>query len=175
RGSVVCLDGLRSPAPVRAGVSKTFGGVVALDDASVRAYTGEVHGLIGENGAGKSTLVKILSGAIVPDRGEILYRGESLLDGAIVDARRAGVATAYQELSLVPEWDVATNLLYATGAATKAGRVNARAARRSAAKAMADLGVVGVDPRQRVRDLRLAERQILEITRALIAQPQILI
>jgi len=160
---------------VLSGVSKTFGGVVALRGASVHAYAGEVHGLIGENGAGKSTLVKILSGAIAPDSGEIVYRGVSLLESATVDARRADIATAYQELSLIPDWDVATNLLYATGEAVRRGRVNVRAARRAAADIMRDFGIVGIDPARSVRTLRLAERQMLEIMRALIAQPQILI
>ena len=156
-------------------VSKQFGGVVALRDASIDAYAGEVHGLIGENGAGKSTLVKILSGAIAPDGGEIRYKGDSLLQGATVNARQAGISTAYQELSLVPDWDVATNLLYATGEAVSRGRMNVRAARRMARAVMSEFGIAGIDPSRSIRTLRLAERQVLEIMRALIAQPQILV
>jgi ribose transport system ATP-binding protein len=156
-------------------MSKTYGGVVALRGASVHAYAGEIHGLIGENGAGKSTLVKILSGAIAPDSGEIVFRGTSLLQSDTVDARQVGIATAYQELSLIPDWDVATNLLYASGEAVRRGRVNVRAARRAATAAMRDFGIGGIDPARPVRTLRLAERQMLEIMRALLAQPQILI
>jgi ribose transport system ATP-binding protein len=169
-------ESTRSPDLVLSGVTKTFGGVVALRGATVHAHSGEVHGLIGENGAGKSTLVKILSGAIAPDGGEIVYRGESLLAGATVDARRAGIATAYQELSLVPDWDVATNLLYAGGRAMRrGGRLNVRASRREAARIMREFGVSGISPARPVRELRLAERQTLEIMRALLAQPEILI
>ncbi|HEY1369443.1 MAG TPA: sugar ABC transporter ATP-binding protein [Gaiellaceae bacterium] len=157
------------------GISKSFGGVVALRDASLHARAGEVHGLIGENGAGKSTLVKILSGAFAADSGEILYRGEPLELGTTAAARRAGIATAYQELSLVPDWDVATSLLYGSEPDTIAGRVNPRASRAAAAAAMREFGVTGIGAKRPVRELRLAERQTLEIMRALMAQPRILI
>ncbi len=156
-------------------VSKAYGGVIALRRASLHARAGEVHGLIGENGAGKSTLVKILSGATEPDGGSITYRGAPLSLGATTEARRAGIGTAYQELSLVPDWDVATNLLYGNEPEIRVGRINPRASRRAAVAAMREFGVTGIDPRRSIRDLRLAERQTLEIMRALMAQPQILI
>ena len=156
-------------------ISKSFGGVVALRGAGLRAHAGEVHGLIGENGAGKSTLVKILSGAIDPDGGRIAYGDSPLALGTPSAAREAGIATAYQELSLVPDWDVATNLLYRNEPAIRAGRISPRASRRAAVEAMRRFGVTGIDPGRRVRELRLAERQTLEITHALMAQPRILI
>ncbi len=156
-------------------ISKRFGGVAALRGATVHAHAGEVHGLIGENGAGKSTLVKILSGAITPDAGDVRFRGTSLVDVLPNYTQTVRIATAYQELSLVPDWDVATNLMYSRSDVAPRGRVNARAARRAAADVMDELGVRGIDPKKVVRDLRLAERQTLEIMRALIAKPQILI
>ena len=113
-------ESTRSTDLVLSGISKAFGGVVALRDASLVARTGEVHGLIGENGAGKSTLVKILSGAVTPDRGTVSFEGDALSLETPGAARLAGIATAYQELSLVPDWDVATNLVYRKESSTRA-------------------------------------------------------
>jgi ribose transport system ATP-binding protein len=160
---------------VLSGIAKSYGGVAALTDVDLVAHDGEVHGLIGENGAGKSTLVKILSGSVQPDAGEITIHGEvAPLDSADA-ARAAGVATAFQELSLVPDWDVATNLLYGREPAVVAGRLRPRALRAAAREALASLGIESINVTARVRDLRLAERQMLEISRALLLDPHILI
>ena len=160
---------------VLSGIAKSYGGVAALRGVDLVARAGEVHGLIGENGAGKSTLVKILSGSVQPDAGEIVIRGGAVpLDSADA-ARDAGIATAFQELSLVPDWDVATNLLYGREPVVKAGRVLPRALRAAAREALASFGVDSIDVTSRVRDLRLAERQVLEISRALLVEPRILI
>ena len=157
------------------GIAKSFGGVVALRGVDLTVRTGEVHGLIGENGAGKSTLVKILSGAIAPDAGSVGLDGAPLeLDGPDA-ARAAGIATAHQELSLVPDWDVATNLLYGREPRVRAGRIAPRAARRGARDILRQYGVPGIAPDTVVSHLRLAERQLLEITRALSLEPRILI
>jgi ribose transport system ATP-binding protein len=157
------------------GVSKSYAGVHALRGVDLVAHTGEVHGLIGENGAGKSTLVKILSGAVRADSGELLLGGEPCVLGTPALARDVGIATAYQELSLVPDWDVATNLLYGNEPVVRAGRISARAARRSARSILRSMGVETIDPTAVVRELRLAERQVLEIVRALLADPRLLI
>ena len=101
-GAVCALD-VRS-------VSKSYGATVALQDVSIELQAGEVHALLGENGAGKSTLVKILSGVVKPDVGTMRMGGEPYGPRSIVDARRRGVATAFQELSLVPNLTVAQNL-----------------------------------------------------------------
>ena len=101
-GAVCALD-VRS-------VSKSYGATVALQDVSIELQAGEVHALLGENGAGKSTLVKILSGVVKPDVGTMRVGGEPHGPHSIVDARRHGVATAFQELSLVPNLTVAQNL-----------------------------------------------------------------
>jgi len=161
---------------VLSGLEKSYGGVVALKGVSLASYAGEVHGVIGENGAGKSTLVKILSGSTVADAGEVRIRGRAEALGTLDVARAAGVATAYQELSLIPDWDVATNLLYGWDPAlSTAGRVRPGALRRAARDALASLQIEGIDVTRRVRDLRLAKRQMLEIGRALLTDPQILI
>jgi len=167
-------ESTRSPDLVLSEISKTFGGVVALRSASLIARPGEVHGLIGENGAGKSTLVKILSGAVTPDGGTVAFAGADLSLGTPTAARQAGIATAFQELSLVPDWDVATNLVYGRNGAG-AGRLRPRPSRRKAGAIMASFGVTSIDPRKPVRELRLAERQMLEIMHALTMAPRILV
>jgi ribose transport system ATP-binding protein len=161
---------------VLSGLAKAYGGVVALRGVDLVARTGAVHGLIGENGAGKSTLVKILSGAIAPDAGEIRL-GENVLafGGRPAAARSAGIATAFQELSLVPDWDVATNLLYGREPSARAGRIRPRASRRAASAIMRRFGIDTIKPDTLVSELRLAERQVLEIMRALSVEPRILI
>src|SRR5258707_5590583 len=90
---------------------KRYGATVALDEVSFELRAGEVCGLLGENGAGKSTLVKILSGIVSPDSGEIRIAGEPFRPRGIVDARAKGVSTAFQELSLVPTLSVAANMV----------------------------------------------------------------
>src|SRR6186713_1148019 len=92
------------------GVAKTYGAVAALRNASLTVRPGEVHALMGANGAGKSTLVKILTGAIRPDAGRILVRGEPRRIRSPGEARRAGVVSVYQEPALVPDLDIASNL-----------------------------------------------------------------
>ena len=92
------------------GVAKRYGAVAALRDASLSVLPGEVHALMGANGAGKSTLVKILTGAVRPDAGRILVRGEPRDIRSPAGARRAGLVPVYQEPSLIPDLDVADNL-----------------------------------------------------------------
>ena len=124
-GAVCALD-VRS-------VSKSYGATVALQGVSIELQAGEVHALLGENGAGKSTLVKILSGVVKPNVGTMRIGGEPYEPHSIVDARRRGVATAFQELSLVPNLTVAQNLVLASTGEGKAwagvGRGDAEARR----------------------------------------------
>src|SRR5262245_7620241 len=91
-------------------VAKTYGAVVALRSASLAVRPGEVHALMGANGAGKSTLVKILTGAVRPDRGRITVRGVERAAHSPGEARRAGIVSVYQEPSLVPDLDIEANL-----------------------------------------------------------------
>ena len=91
-------------------VSKTFPGVIALDDVSFEVRAGEVNALVGENGAGKSTLIKLMSGNYAPDGGEITVGGHRL-EATPTDAHRAGVATIHQESYLVPNMTVAENIM----------------------------------------------------------------
>jgi len=89
---------------------KTYGRVVGLDGVSLSLYPGEVLAIIGDNGAGKSTLIKCLTGAELPDEGEILLEGRSVSFKRPQDARHAGIETVYQNLAVSPALDVASNL-----------------------------------------------------------------
>ena len=89
------------------GIRKTFGATVALDNVDFAVSPGEIHALIGENGAGKSTLMKVLSGALQPDAGEMTVDGSPFAPANPLQARQQGVAIIYQELSLAPHLTVA--------------------------------------------------------------------
>jgi fructose transport system ATP-binding protein len=95
------------------GLVKVFGRVVGLDDVDLTLYPGEVLAVIGDNGAGKSTLIKCLSGALVPDRGQILVQGREVQFKRPQDAREAGIETVYQTLAVAPALDIASNLFLA--------------------------------------------------------------
>src|SRR5271165_3431332 len=91
-------------------VSKSFGGVHALEDVSCAIYQGEVTALVGNNGAGKSTLVNIICGAIPPSAGKVFLRGEQRVFRSTADARSLGIETVFQHLALVEQLDVAENV-----------------------------------------------------------------
>jgi len=155
-------------------ICKRYPGVQALSDAALDVRAGEVHVLLGENGAGKSTLMKILSGAVRRDAGDIL------LDGTAVDipdpasARRLGISTIYQELSLVPHLTVAENIFLGKAPTSWPGIVDWTAMRTDAARILESLGV-SIDPDTPVSTLRLAQQQMVEIARALSDAARILI
>jgi ribose transport system ATP-binding protein len=155
-------------------VHKSYEGVQALRGASLSCSFGQIHGLIGENGAGKSTLVKVLSGATTADRGVISIQGQELAARNPREAREQGIGTVFQELSLIGDLDVAQNMLYDREPRTRTGRINRRALRAGAAEALARYGLEQ-DVTQLVRDLRLAERQVLEIVKVLVREPRVLV
>jgi fructose transport system ATP-binding protein len=100
----------RVPVLEARGLVKHYGVVIALNGADFDVYAGEILALIGDNGAGKSTLIKALSGAIVPDEGEILLNGTPVHFRNPLEARRSGIETVYQDLALAPALDIAENL-----------------------------------------------------------------
>ena len=92
------------------GVTKIFGGLIAVDNVSFDVSRGEVVGLLGDNGAGKSTLIKCISGVHSPEEGEILFDGAAVAFTSPMDARRAGIETIYQDLALANNLDVGANI-----------------------------------------------------------------
>jgi ABC-type sugar transport system ATPase subunit len=148
------------------GISKRFGGVLALSDVAFDVKAGEVHGLVGANGAGKSTLINILSGAIAADTGSLSVNGRNIPLGSISDARKAGIAVVHQELMLFPDCTVEENIA-ATALPTRMGGVVDRSQRRKLVRRVLDSLGVAIDLSQRVSELPLPHRQLVEIGRAL--------
>jgi ribose transport system ATP-binding protein len=155
-------------------ILKSYSGVRALSGASLACRSGEVHGLIGENGAGKSTLVKVLSGAVNRDAGSITLDGHELHRLDPGSARARGIGTVFQELSLIGDLTVAQNLFYAAEPQVRFGRISRRATRVAANEALERFGVEQ-DVDRLVSELRLAERQILEIIKVLLREPRVLL
>lgn len=165
-----------APEPVlqMSEITKEFPGVRALDRVDLDVRPGEVHALLGENGAGKSTLIRILGGIHRRDGGEIRLRGRRVEIDSPRQARELGIAIIHQELSQVGPLSVAENLFLGREPRRWRWFVDWRTARRLAQEAMADLGI-DIDPRARVDLLSVAERQALEIARALGQKADILV
>ncbi|HEY3683308.1 MAG TPA: sugar ABC transporter ATP-binding protein [Streptosporangiaceae bacterium] len=155
------------------GVTKAYGGVAALTDGALTVEPGSVHALLGENGAGKSTLVKVVSGAVRPDAGELLLDGAPVAFHDTADAVRHGVAVVSQELSLFPDLDVLANL-YPMREPRRGPLLDRRAMWAEAKPVLARLGL-DAGPRTRVAELTLGERQLVEIARALLTGPRLLV
>ncbi len=155
------------------GVGKRFPGVVALSDVDLELAGGEVLALLGENGAGKSTLLKILSGAQRPDSGTITLEGEPQSFAQPHEAQRKGIVTIYQEFTLIPTLSVAENIMIGREAG-RAGFVNWPATFRAAREALDRLGL-SIEPRRLVRDLSIADQQMVEIARALSVKARLII
>jgi ABC-type sugar transport system ATPase subunit len=155
------------------GVSKRYGGVVALAPTDFAVRPGTVHALLGENGAGKSTLVKILTGSVTPDSGRLTIDGSPVAFAHTADAASKGVAVVSQELSLFRDLSVLANL-FTMREIRRRGLLDRRAMTRLADPALAELGL-NIDVRRPLGDLTLADQQLVEIARALISQPQVLV
>lgn len=147
------------------GVSKHFGGVRALHDVDFDVRPGEVHALLGENGAGKSTILKILRGVQPPTSGTVEIGGQPLATFTADAARRAGVAMAFQEMSLVPTLTVAQNVFLNREIKSGAGLIDDKTAVAEAQKLFARMGVA-VDASAKVADIPAGHRQLTEIVKA---------
>src|SRR3954451_1457044 len=155
------------------GIKKSYGGVAALKHARLAVRAGSVHALLGENGAGKSTLVKIIAGAVRPDSGVLRLDGQEVKFSSTADAAKHGVAVVSQELSLFPDLDVLSNLFPMREPRRGPFVKRAEMAER-ARPVLAELGL-GVSLRQPLGSLSLAERQLVEVAKALVTQPRVLI
>lgn len=156
-------------------LGKRFGGIVALDGASLSARAGEVHALIGENGAGKSTFIQILAGAVRHDTGRILVDGRDHAPGSPDDALRQGVAAVFQELSLVPDLTVEQNIWFRHEPRTRWRTADRRAMAQATESLLERYDFPLLRRDAEVRRLSLAERQLCEIAKALARDPRILI
>ena len=156
------------------GISKSYGPSRALSDVSFDIMQGRVHALIGENGAGKSTLVKIITGVIEADSGQIFVGPNAVRFQTPIEARAAGIAAVYQDPKLFAHLDVAENIFMGAYPTTVTGTVDRKSMYMRAAAALRQLGL-DLEPRSLVAGLSVAELQFVEIARALLADLQLLI
>jgi ribose transport system ATP-binding protein len=157
---------MSAPVLEMRGIRKAFPGVVALDGVDLSLHGGEVHILLGENGAGKSTLMKILSGAYRKDAGEIAIRGVAADIRNPADALALGVRVIYQELNLIPHLSVAENIYLGSAPTRGLGWIDWRRLYAQTSELLATLGLA-LAPDARLGRLSLAERQMVEIAKAL--------
>lgn len=155
------------------GITQEFPGVRALDTVDFDLHPGEVHVLLGENGAGKSTLINIMTGALRPTTGEVVIDGQRVEFRSPKHARSLGVAAVYQEFSLVRSMTVAENLFLGVEA-TRLGVLSKRDMRKRAQAFLDELGF-GIREHDVVEDLTRGRQQMVEITKALLANPKVLI
>lgn len=166
--------GAKGAAITAVGLSKSFGPVQAVVAADFSADFGEVHALVGENGAGKSTLIKMLCGVLRPDSGQILIRNEQASLAGPANARRYGIGTVFQELTLLPWLTVAENLLINEPVRGALGLIRRRAQPQVAAEVLGQYEITELDPRELAANLSVAERQVIEIVRTIHRGPDIL-
>ena len=157
-------------------ITKSFSGIVVLDDVSFEVRRGEVHALIGENGAGKSTLMKIVSGAYQADSGKVFWKGQPVEIKTPHKAHDLGINIVHQELMLVPQLSLGENVFLGRHPVRSGmsrwvnwGNINERAS--SLLKSLGHL----LDPRLPVGDLSIAEQQLVEIARALAFSAELII
>jgi D-xylose transport system ATP-binding protein len=153
----------------------SFGGIKAVDGASIDLHPGEVVGLLGHNGAGKSTLIKVLSGAYRADQGEILVRGEPAQIHSPRDARRHGIETIYQTLALADNLDAAANIFLGREILTRWGTLDDAAMENATRQVMARLNPHFRRFKEPVRALSGGQRQSVAIARAIHFDARILI
>jgi len=158
-----------------AGISKRFGATVALDGVDLAVQPGQIHALVGENGAGKSTLMKILSGAITPDAGQMIVDGHIYQPGNPLDARRRGIAMIYQELNLAPHLTVEENVMLGIEQTRWGGLLCRQAMRQRVVAVLAELHHPDIAPDVRAGDLSMGAQQLIEVARALVADARIIV
>jgi ribose transport system ATP-binding protein len=156
-------------------ITKHFGGITALNEASLVCQPGSIHALLGENGAGKSTLIKALAGVVTPDSGVINIEGMASTIHSPADAARQGIIPVFQELSLMPHLSVAENIFVFDPPRNFLGLISHRKLHQKTEQLFATLGFAHLDPTALVSELPLAQRQLVEIAKALSRNPKALI
>ena len=155
-------------------VSKFFPGVIALNKADLKLYSGEVHGLMGENGAGKSTLIKLLTGAYKPDEGEMLLDGQPLKVNGPKDAMNMGLTAIYQELNVIPKLTVWENIFLGRELRNKKGLLDIPQMKERAKELLQQLRQ-NIDVDEKVENLGMGHQQMVEICKALVLESRLII
>jgi len=154
-------------------VTKHYPGTVALDNVSASFESGKIHALIGKNGSGKSTLLKVFAGAVVKDKGRIWLDEQELKPKSPVDATNCGIATIYQELSLIPGITVAENILIGRLPQKKSGLIDWKKAYTVAEECMQELEI-DIPVKAQIDELSISQKQMVEIAKAISLQPRVL-
>ena len=155
-------------------VSKFFPGVIALNKADLKLYSGEVHGLMGENGAGKSTLIKLLTGAYKPDEGEMLLDGQPLKVNGPKDAMNMGLTAIYQELNVLPKLTVWENIFLGRELRNKKGLLDIPQMKERAKELLQQLRQ-NIDVDEKVENLGMGHQQMVEICKAIVLESRLII
>ena len=156
------------------GITKTFPGVKALDNVSFSVDEGEVHGLVGENGAGKSTLMKVMSGVYQADEGRIFIRDKEVRIRNVAEAQDLGVAIIMQEMNLCPELTIADNIFLGRAPKIAGMFINEKKMHAEAKKILDDLGI-DLNTYTAVKNLTIAQQQMVEIAKSISHNAQILV
>lgn len=156
------------------GISKSFSNIKVLDGVNLDVESGEVHALLGENGAGKSTLIKILGGIYAKDSGTIEVNGKEVEIGSVNDARSYGISIIHQELMTIPDLSIAENIFLGQSKMKKMGFVDL-AAQNEVSQALLDKYETGLNAHTMVRSLTIAQRQMVEIIKAVSFGVKILV
>jgi len=156
------------------GIEKSFSGVKVLDNVNLEVEAGEVHALLGENGAGKSTLIKILGGIYSKDGGSIVIEGKQVKINKVEDARRNGISIIHQELMMVPDISIAENIFLGRGKTTKSGFADIAGQNRAAQELLNQYNMK-LNATTLVRQLTIAQQQMVEIIRAVSFGVKILV
>jgi ribose transport system ATP-binding protein len=156
------------------GIEKFYPGVKSLDGVNFEVAPGEIHALLGENGAGKSTLTAVMGGAVKPNAGAIEYLGRTVAWRSPKEAQAAGIHVIHQELALFPELTVAENILLTEQPRGPLGLISPKARLKRVQAALDSLGV-SISASARIGDLTLADQQMVEIAKALVGEPRLLV
>ena len=155
-------------------INKDFGGVLVLKDVNLEVRRGEILGIIGENGAGKSTLMKIMSGIYQPTSGSVFVSGERVRIASPIDARRLGISLVPQEFNLISDLPVYNNVFLGSELRRRSGLLDKEAMKARTRELLADLNVT-IDPEARIDIMSAAEKQMVEICKALAFESRVLI
>ncbi len=155
-------------------ISKKFPGVKALDNVNIQIKKGEVHSILGENGAGKSTLMKIISGALNKDEGEMIFEGRTVSFSNTMDSQKAGIAMIYQEFNLAPHLTVEDNVFIANEPCSRLNIVDRKTVRKRTFELLDSIDFK-LDPSKKIKNLNVCEQQITEIIKALRNESKLII
>lgn len=155
-------------------ITKRFPGTLALDHVQLTCYAGHVHVLLGENGAGKSTLVKIISGVYARNEGTVEFEGREVNYTNVREAIGDGISMIHQELNLLPERTIAQNIYIGHEPVNRAGMIDYKKMAADSRQLLDDLGL-DLDPNEYVKNLSIAQQQMVEVVKALSNQIKLLI